>query len=222
MRKRLFTLLLMLCPLLVAGGASAKDITVYVQLTGTNQSTPNIHYWGAASSNWPGVAMSGPVAVENPTTGTSSQFYYHTFSGLAENATINVIFNFGNGTAQTSNIEGLTSDHYYTWDGTAYGGLEDITEQFTAVPDATINSLTLAGSIDALGWEPGVDFTTVTANAEYTYELDLTDVTSDVEFKIRPNGGWVGIGNATLVAADGLVTGTDNFILKNSTSGYKT
>ena len=59
-------------------------------------------------------------------------------------------------------------------------------------------------------------------NAEYTYELDLTDITTDVEFKIRPNGGWVGIGNATLVAADGLVTGTDNFILKNSTSGYKT
>lgn len=212
----------MLCPLLVAGGASAKDITVYVQLTGTNQSTPNIHYWGAASSGWPGVAMSGPVAVENPTTGTSSQFYYHTFSGLAENATINVIFNFGNGTAQTGNIEGLTSDHYYTWTGEAYSGLADVTETYTDVPDATINSLTLVGSIDALGWEPGVDFTTVTANAEYTYELDLTDITTDVEFKIRPNGGWVGIGNATLVAADGLVTGTDNFILKNSTSGYKT
>ena len=93
----------------------------------------------------------------------------------------------------------------------------------TPAVDATISSLTITGGIEQLtSWGDGVAFTTVTANAEYTYELDLTDVTSDVEFKIRPNGGWVGIGNATLVAADGLVTGTDNFILKNSTSGYKT
>ena len=93
----------------------------------------------------------------------------------------------------------------------------------TPAVDATISSLTITGGIAQLtSWGDGVAFTTVTANAEYTYELDLTDVTSDVEFKIRPNGEWVGIGTVTLDAEAGLVEGTDNFILKNSTSGYKT
>ena len=93
----------------------------------------------------------------------------------------------------------------------------------TPAVDATISSLTITGGIEQLtSWGDGVAFTTVTANAEYTYELDLTDVTSDVEFKIRPNGEWVGIGTVTLDAEAGLVEGTDNFILKNSTSGYKT
>ena len=209
----------MLCPLLIAGMASAKDITIYVQA----DQSPKLWFWGDAtnSTGWPGEALTQTTQVQNPTTGATQTFYYKTFTGLAENASISMLISYNGDSDKTSDINGITSDRYFWYKGNKQ--YEDITEQYTAVPDATISSLTITGGIEQLtSWGDGVAFTTVTANAEYTYELDLTDVTSDVEFKIRPNGGWVGIGNATLVAADGLVTGTDNFILKNSTSGYKT
>lgn len=223
MRKRLFTLLLMLCPLLIAGMASAKDITIYVQA----DKSPKLWFWGDAtnSTDWPGEALTQTTQVQNPTTGATQTFYYKTFTGLAENASISMLISYDGDADKTSDINGITSDRYFWYKGDKQ--YEDITEQFTAIPDATIEYVGISGSFN--GWPGPADapkFTVATANQEYTYDLDLTSVSGDVIFKIQPNGTWLGYpqitpaGETSWLSDDG---GSDhNIKLAHSTSGYKT
>ena len=189
MRKRLFTLLLMLCPLLIAGMASAKDITIYVQA----ESQPNLHYWGTGitSPSWPGEKLTQTTQVTNPVTGGSETFYYKTFTGLAESGSVSLIINYNGDDDKTADITGVASDHYYIFNGNH--SYEDVTETYTSIPDATIEYVGISGSFN--GWPGPADapkFTVATANQEYTYDLDLTSVSGDVIFKIQPNGAWLG------------------------------
>ena len=213
----------MLCPLLVAGWVDAKDITIYVQA----DQSPKLWFWGDAtnSAGWPGEALTQTTQVQNPTTGATQTFYYKTFTGLAENASISMLISYDGDTDKTSDINGITTDRYFWYKGNKQ--YEDITEQFTAIPDATIEYVGISGSFN--GWPGPADapkFTVATANQEYTYDLDLTSVSGDVIFKIQPNGTWLGYpqitpaGETSWLSDDG---GNDhNIKLANSTSGYKT
>ncbi len=213
----------MLCPLLIAGMASAKDITIYVQA----DQSPKLWFWGDAtnSTGWPGEALTQTTQVQNPTTGATQTFYYKTFTGLAENASISMLISYNGDSDKTSDINGITSDRYFWYKGNKQ--YEDITEQFTAVPDVNIEYVGISGSFN--GWPGPADapkFTVATANQEYTYDLDLTSVSGDVIFKIQPNGTWLGYpqitpaGETSWLSDDG---GNDhNIKLAHSTSGYKT
>ena len=85
-------------------------ITIYV----TAPSAPNIYAWGTndAGANvepcgaWPGKTPTLTTEIDGKT------FYYVTVDDLSS---VNVIFN--NGGAQTGNIEGITEDVYYEYDG---------------------------------------------------------------------------------------------------------
>jgi len=92
------------------------------------------------------------------------------------------------------------------------------------LPDATISSVNINGASDPM-WSNRIDFAlTPVASANNTWEgtLDCTDITSNIEFKLCPNSEWLGVGRLTLNAPDNWISGTDNFILANSTTGYKT
>ena len=136
-----------------------------------------------------------------------------------------MLISYDGDTDKTSDINGITTDRYFWYKGNKQ--YEDITEQFTAIPDATIEYVGISGSFN--GWPGPADapkFTVATANQEYTYDLDLTSVSGDVIFKIQPNGTWLGYpqitpaGETSWLSDDG---GNDhNIKLANSTSGYKT
>ena len=101
------------------------------------------------------------------------------------------------------------------------------TSHFTTSDCTTISTMQLYSSLDE--WNAASAFTPVTANEKYTLELDLTSTTSDIEFKILPNGNWLGYNNFTMDTdtkafvekntTDG--ASNNNFILKNSTSDYQ-
>lgn len=85
-------------------------ITVYVSAP----SAPNLYAWGKDGSGkdiqpcgeWPGKTLNATTVID----GTS--FYYHTFDDLES---VNIIFN--NGGSQTGNIEGITEDTFFEYDG---------------------------------------------------------------------------------------------------------
>lgn len=198
---------------------SAKDITVYVRVDGNN--APNIYYWGSFSGPaWPGETLTQTIE-KTPTNGDAARtYYYKTFSNLAEDASISVIFNYNN--QQTGDINGITTDRYFYYNGST--GYKDETTDFAELPDATINKLSLAGSFN--GWsQEATPFTAVTANQKYTLTLDLSTETGDIEFKLCPNGDWLGWGSVTFTGETGWVADSGNggnIKLLNSTSGYKT
>lgn len=226
--KKLFTLILALVAL--ASNVSAKDITIYICLTGGTEGTPYAHHWGAESTNWPGNPMEGPRDIVNPKTKETMSFYYYTLTGLSETATMNYVINM-NVSPQTSDITGVTSDRYFTWDGTNKGGLTDISSDFTYVPEATINTLTLTGAHNS--WGEGDSFEVVTDQREYKIILDLTDFASDIACKVRPNGGWLGYTDFDEVTATQIVSGSEitlaedygdnhDILILNETSGFAT
>ena len=182
--KKLFSLLMLLVAIVTGVWA---DATVYVQA----DVAPYLYAWDGQGSvlngEWPGTQMTETAAVDGTT------FWKKTFN----TSNFNIIFNSGNNTPQTSDIQGITSDRYFTFDAST-GGFQDVTEQYTELPDATISSLKLAG--DHNGWN-GEDFTEVTAGTEYTTTVDLTGQTYDDGewlFKFIVNGGiWFGFSNVT-------------------------
>ena len=218
--KKIFTLLV-LC--VIALAAQAKDITIYVQAT----KAPYIWAWESGTggkvlsgSKWPGVQMSLKKTVKD------TEFWYITFT---TEKTINVIFNDGGtdgqGTAakQTGDINDISSDHYFTYDGAR--SAVDVTEQYAELPDAVIDFLALTGT-----HKPNTDTNDVfTALGDNKYQLyvDLTGVelldedplSERWEFWIRPNGqGWVNEGNGTVVQdPDGVLDHEDpsnqNFVV---------
>ena len=172
--KKIFTLFLLSVMTLAV---NAADVTIYVKA----DVAPYLYAWngGVDNGGWPGTQMSETATVQGTT------FWKKTFSPTGP---FNIIFNDGAGN-QTKDITGIASDHYFTYDGAK--GFEDITEQYTEVPDAEILSVTLAGPFN--GWNNmETPFTEVTKNAKYTYEWDITAV-EDPTFKVVVNGGdWLG------------------------------
>ena len=141
------------------------DVTVYVKA----ETAPFLYAWdgqgSALNGEWPGTQMTESAVVKETT------FWKKTFATSG----INIIFNNGSDTPKTPDINGITSDRYFTYNATD-GTYVDVTEQYGELPDASVTSLKLAG--DHNSWN-GEDFTEVTAGVEYTTTVDLTGQTYD-------------------------------------------
>ena len=72
--------------------------------------------------DWPGTRLTATTMVGG------EEYYYHTFSDVTE---FNIIFNNGSG-AQTADINGITADSYFDYDGQRQA------TQLSAVDDVTI------------------------------------------------------------------------------------
>jgi len=193
---------------------NAKDITIYVQA----EAAPYLYVWGGADNgSWPGTQMTETEEVQGTT------FWKKTFEATGD---LNIIFNDGAGN-QTSDIKGLQSDHYFTYDGAI--GYEDVTSKYITVPDAEITKVQLLGEWN---WDTAKEPLTLTPidGGDNTFGgvLDLTDVTADQEFKLVVNGSvWIGYGSSMVIDApegwvDGQTEGSWNYILKNADTNYKT
>ena len=116
-------------------------ITVYVTAT----SAPTLYAWGTNSAGqnvqpcgaWPGTKLSETTVVDGRT------FYYYTFDDLDA---VNVIFS--NGSAQTGDIEGITEDVYYEYDGGSNATPVDV--NVTPVPAVRFspNGGSFSGTLD--------------------------------------------------------------------------
>lgn len=187
--KKLFTLMVM-CVMAVAAKA---DITIYVKAV----KAPYLYVWaGADNGAWPGTQMTETADVKGET------FWKKTFVGATA---LNAIFNDGAGN-QTTDITGLTSDRYFTYDGAKT--YEDITENYAVIPDAVISSLLVAGDFNQWSLETAVPFTEVEKGKVFAGTLDFSAVTTEaVLFKFVVNAGmaWVGYSQITLDAPEGWV-----------------
>ena len=95
---------------------TTEGITIYVSST---SSSYYLYAWDSSNNPltdaWPGMQFSSM----STTTVDGTTYYYYTFTGVSS---VNVIFNTGNGGSQTSNIEGITEDTYFTYSGgSTYG-----------------------------------------------------------------------------------------------------
>lgn len=192
-------LFIMATLLMVCGVVMAKSITVYVQA----ETAPYIWSWGASDGvdynvgSWPG-ANQFTETWTDPATG--DLFWKYSFPESVEY--ISYLFNDGNidSPRQTSNVENATSDRYFilNWDD---GSLEDITENYTMIPDAEVNSLGISGNHNEWGLPDGSEFTLV-GGKTFTKTIDLTgyDIPDNIwEFKLRPNlSAWIGYYEITI------------------------
>ena len=194
--KKLFTLILMS---MMVAFVQAKSITIYVQA----EKAPYIWVWETGGVNltggtWPGVQMTESTVVK----GTS--FWYMTFE---TEKTLNAIFNSGPGAviAQTSDINDISSDRYFTYNGT--NSYQDVSSDFVEVPDAVVEYLALSGNHKA-DWDTNDIFTALEEGKKFEIAVDLTGVEINDddplgerwEFRIRPNGqGSIGVNNAAAI-----------------------
>lgn len=57
----------------------------------------------------------------------------------------------------------------------------------------------------------------------WTAEIDASEITEDIQFKLVVNGGWKGATSAVKISApEGWIEGEDNWILKHTITRYKT
>lgn len=188
--KKLFSLLVLLVAIVTGAWA---DVTVYVKAEAGANGGPFLYAWDGAGNvlngEWPGTQMTESAVVKETT------FWTKKF----ETSGFNIIFNTGSDKTKTPDINGITSDRYFTYNATD-GTYVDVTEQYGELPDASVTSLKLAGN--HANWASGaVDFTEVTAGTEYSITVDLTGQTYDDGkwlFKFIVNGGiWFGFSNVT-------------------------
>ena len=104
-------LLLALVFLLMGSISASASITIYVSST---SSSYYLYAWDSSNNPltdvWPGTQLS----TLSTTTVDGTTYYYYTFTDVSS---VSVIFNTGNGGSQTSNIEGITEDTYFTYSG---------------------------------------------------------------------------------------------------------
>lgn len=127
MKKRLLTLLWLLCPLLFIAGAYA-DFTVYVKVNTTEK--VNLHYWNipnVSGTSWPGMQMT-KTTKHNYVTDTDDEVYTYTITGT-DATSINGIFNLGSGSPQTANLT-LVNGNVYEWDKTNQGSATNINANY--------------------------------------------------------------------------------------------
>ncbi len=143
-------------------------ITIYVKST----TAPYFYAWCQNSSGanvepngaWPGKQLSDSKEING------EAFYYFTFD---DTESANFILNNGSG-AQTSDIEGITEDSFYEWDGgSGYTKLEG----YSASSDATVKLSPNGGSF--------VDTITITATVR------------------NASSAWYKIGNGSQIDIDG-------------------
>lgn len=189
--KKIFTLLFMS---VLAIAAQAK-ITIYVQC----DTAPFLWTWGAAGGtfdnvgDWPGT-LQMTEKYTHPDTG--DVFWMYSFPD--EITQISFLFNNGDAanTKQTSDVKDITSDRYFIlWDdGDGNVSLQDVTEDYTEIPDAEVKTLGISGS--HVGWEDSnvVYAEVIEAGKTFKYTLDPSSLgNTAVSFKFRPNGvSWMG------------------------------
>ena len=193
--KKIFTLMIM-CVMTIA--AQAK-ITIYVQCN----TAPYLWTWSPVGGtfdnvgDWPGTLQ---MTEEYTHPDTGEKFWMYAFPD--EITQISFLFNNGDptDTKQTGDVKDVVSDRYFilSWDdGTGNVSLQDVTEDYTEIPDATVNTLGISGSLEAWGWEDPTVFADV-VEAGKTFKFSITssmipEGTKNVAFKFRPNGAsWMG------------------------------
>ena len=195
--KKIFTLL----AVCVFAMAAQAQIHIRVQC----ETAPFIWSWGAADGvdynvgAWPGTNQ---FKEEWPDPETGDVFWEWTFpEGVYP---ISFLFNNGGVDAegnpiavkQTGDINSVKTDRYFILDWNAEEVLVDITEQYIELPDAEVNTVSLAGNNN--DWAGDVDwFTVVEAGKKFSMTVDASaaDFAPDAlwEFKFRPNAQeWVG------------------------------
>ena len=182
----------------------AKSITVYVQA----ETAPYIWSWGASDGvdynvgDWPGTNQFKETWTD-PATG--DLFWKYSFPESVKE--ISFLLNNGDplNTAQTGDVSYVTSDRYFIlqWgDETGNVVFEDITENYTMIPDAEVNSLGISGNHNEWGLPDGSEFTVVVPGKTFTKTIDLTDYTFENNlwsFKLRPNlNTWIGYYEVTI------------------------
>lgn len=197
--KKFFTLMAM-CVLAIA--AQAK-ITIYVQST----TAPYLWTWGAAGGTfenvgeWPGT-LQMTETYTHPDTGET--FWMYSFPD--DITSISLLFNNGDATntRQSTDVTDVTSDRYFVLGAWSEDGSkitpQDVTEDYTEIPDATVSTLGISGSLDAWGWgDPIVYADVMEAGKTFTFTLDPSTITANtVTFKFRPNGtSWTGYSDVT-------------------------
>ena len=204
--KKIFTLMLM-CVMAVA--AQAK-ITIYVQC----ETAPYLWTWGAAGGTFDNVGeWPGQLQLTDKYTHPDTGEEFWTYSFTDEITQISFLFNNGEATntKQTSDVKDVVSDRYFllTWDdGTGSVGFEDVTEDYTEIPDAQVNSLGVSGN--HVGWDdtPTVFAEIVEAGKTFKYVLVPDAEATSVTFKFRPNGSsWLGYWDVYYDAAGEAVEG---------------
>lgn len=175
--RKLFTLCVLLTMAVL--NLCAKDITVYVQAS----AAPHIHYWGnAGNSEWPGEMMTETKTLKNPTTKQEQTFYVKKFINMPKDGVVNIIFNNGPD-KQTHNIEGITSDSYFTYDGES--GYEDITSQYGIRPICTVAGVPT--SVFETEWDDKNDANIMQEQPDGTYLWKKTITLSEAEAADKQN-----------------------------------
>lgn len=146
-------------------GSGSGTITVYCKAS----TAPNLYVWNSTSTDingaWPGTKMTSTKAVGGVT------FYYASFDA----ETINIIFN--NGSSQTGNIEGITADVYYVYDGgttaTVYTG-GNVSDPDESGSGDYPTALYLVGNVNS--WSTSTAIEAKGSNGVYTWEnVNLPD-----------------------------------------------
>ena len=183
--------------------AAQAQIHIRVQC----DTAPYIWSWGASDGvdynvgSWPGENKFTDTWTD---TETGDVFWEYTFPESV--TSISFLFNNGGVDAdgnpiavkQTGDINGATTDRYFilAWDVEGAVDLQDITEEYIELPDAEVNTVSLAGNNN--GWAGDVDwFTVVEAGTKFKMDIDASaaDFAPDAlwEFKFRPNAqDWCG------------------------------
>ncbi|MBR4921423.1 MAG: hypothetical protein IKZ62_08930 [Prevotella sp.] len=195
--KKIFTLILMSVMTVAAHAA----INIYVQC----ETAPFIWWWGADGGlqnsdklySWPGT-IQFTEKYTHPDTG--DEFWMYTFPD--EVTIVSFLLNNGEseGTKQTGDVKDVVSDRYFilSWDdGEGNVSLQDVTEDYTEIPDAEVKTLGISGSIEAWGWDdPTVFAEVIEAGKTFKFSFDPSTFpagTKNVAFKFRPNGtSWMG------------------------------
>ena len=108
--KKVFTTLVLL---LACTAMSFASKTIYVEAA----NAPYLYAWdgnGDLNGGWPGTQMDETVTRDGVTF----------WKKVIDSDNFNIIFNDGNGT-QTEDIEGITADAYYDYDGASTAGVKD-------------------------------------------------------------------------------------------------
>ncbi len=91
-------------------GSAPTSLVVHIKVTGYSQA-PYLYAWTGTNTTlngaWPGTQIAGSADGNG----------YYTFTFPAGVMSSNLIFNKGQGQAQTANIMGVAAETWYTWDG---------------------------------------------------------------------------------------------------------
>ncbi|MBO5580635.1 MAG: hypothetical protein J5952_09505, partial [Prevotella sp.] len=98
---------------------------------------------------------------------------------------------------------------------------EAVNANATKVADAVVeDKIVLAGTFNS--WSEAATMTKGEGQV-WTAEIDASEITEDIQFKLVVNGGWKGATSAVKISApEGWIEGEDNWILKHTITRYKT